>query len=64
MDIGPHALAKGLIDALMTRNQWFAAELGADDDGLKMMSVAADTQVLTRQIGSDPGLDLFGSDHG
>ena len=66
MDLGPHSIAQGLVNALVTRNAVLAIELGRDNGREKMLSVAFDRQVFAGQTGGDVGLDLFrrGIGHG
>lgn len=63
MDFLPHPVAQGAVHQLVLLDPRFAAEFGADDDGLEVMAVAFHPDVIAGQMLLDVGLNVLGGDH-
>src|SRR5690606_10381330 len=60
VDFGFHPVAQGFVNQLVTRNQAFAFKGGADDQGLKVRTIALHLQVFTGQVVGNVLVNLFG----
>jgi hypothetical protein len=63
VDLGVHAGAERVVDQAVLLHHVLAAKLGADDDGLEMLAVAIELDVIARQLLGDPAFDVFGGNH-
>ena len=63
MDLGLHAIAERLVDALMLLHARPSLKLCTDNDSVEVMAVAADFDVLARHALLNVVFDLFRRNH-